>query len=275
MGGTAYLMNQYNGSIKDTPSVMMEKQRLVDMKLKKKADEGQRSDNEPGEKAFQRAEELLAADSMEEAEDKLKYIVSFYPSAKAAKEARRILGEMNMDKLLDPDRKGGKKKVKVKSGDSYTRIVTRNSTTMDNLAHLSKLMLTEHNRLRAGQKLTVMPLNLRVVIDTRRKTLTLWRKGEYIKEYPLKRIKYKGAKRVARTKVASIRGELNGRTFPSHTESYRAANKVIGLTDKALSIRALPDDNSGELGLGFFLSPMDAEELPLVLRPGNDVEIRK
>lgn len=274
MGGTAYLMKEYTGTVKDMPGTMMERQHEIELALKKKAEQGVRSDNEPGEKAFQRAKELLAMESMVEAEEKLKYIVSFYPSAKSAAQARRILGEINVDRLLDPEWKEGKKTIKVKSGDSYTRIVASNKTTFDSLIHLSQLKKTEHNRLRIGQKLTVMPLDFRVVIDIRRKTLTLWHGGEFIKEYPIQKISYKDKASVKRLKTASILGLYRDRLYPSHSEYYRASSKVITLSDKSLSIRAVSSDDTEDFGFGFYLDAADMEELPLLLRPGNDVEIR-
>lgn len=274
MGGTAYLMQEYTGTVKDMPGTMMERQRKVELKLKQKAEQGIRSDNEPGEKAFQRVKELLAMESMVEAEEKLKYIVSFYPSAKCAPEARRILGEINIDRLLDPEWKDGKKTITVKSGDTFTQIVRDNKTTMDSLVHLSKLMRADHRSLHPGDKLTVMPLEMRVVIDIRRKTFTIWNGGEYIKEYDLLGFSYKGKGAVNRLKIGQIRGWYRGKLHPVHAEQYRASSKVVTLSDKSLAIRAFSKDDDDDFGHGFFLSPADMEEIPLLLRPSNDVEIR-
>jgi hypothetical protein len=271
---TGYLMKEYTGSVRDMPGTMMEQRRHVELELIEKAEQGAQSSSEPGEKAFQRARELLAMESMSEAEEKLKYIVSFYPAAEAASEARRILGEMNVDRLLDPDWMEGKRVVTVKSGDTFTRIIRHNKTTMDSLIHLSKLMRADHRSLHPGDKLTVMPLDMRLVINIRRKTLTVWRQGEFIKEYPLQKISYsrRGASR--HLEVGSIMGQVGEKMYPSHMESYRLARKVIFLSDKSLAIRALSADNSDGMQLGFFLSDADMEELPLLLRPGNDVEIK-
>lgn len=274
MGGTAYLMQEFAGTGKDMPSTIMERQHHLELELKAKAEKGIRADNEPGEKAFQRAKELLAMESMIEAEEKLKYIASFYPSAKCAAEVRRILGEINVDRLLDPDLKEGKRVVIVKSGDTFSRIISQNKTTMDSLVHLSKLMRADHRSLHPGDRLTVMPLELRVVIDARRKTLTLWNGGEYIKEYPLLAVSYKGKNAVKRCKIDQIRGRYRGKLYPSHADEYLASSKVFILSDKSLAIRAVSSDNEEDFSFGFFLSPADMEELPLLLRPGNDVEIR-
>ncbi|MBK1832322.1 LysM peptidoglycan-binding domain-containing protein [Verrucomicrobiaceae bacterium R5-34] len=274
MGGTAYLMKQYTGTVKDLPGTMMERQREIELSLKKKAEEGVRSDNEPGEKAFQRARELLAMESMAEAEEKLKYIVSFYPSAKSATEARHILGEINMDRLLDPEWKEGKRTITVQRGDSYSAIIRKNKTTMDSMTHLSKLRDTDARGLRPGQKLLVMPLDLRISIDLRRKNLTLWKEGDFVKEYPLLKVEYEHKGKDKHLQVGSIRGWYNDEYVSVHSPHYRAATKTIILSDKSLAIRALPSDPEQDLGRGFYLSPVDMEELPLVLRPGNDVEIK-
>lgn len=268
-------MKEYTGTVKDMPGTMLEQQQRVEESLKEKAEQGARSGSEPGEKAFQRAEELLAMESMDEAEDKLKYIVSYYPAAESASEARRILGEMNVDRLLDPDWREGKKEIIVKRGDTFTRIIRQNKTTMDSLVHLSKLMRADHRSLHPGDKLTVMPLDMRLVINIRRKTLTVWRQGEFIKEYPLKKIAYKAKGASRHLSIGSMMGEVDGKMYPSHMEAYRNAKKVIFLSDKSLAIRAFSVDNADDLQLGFFLSEADMEELPLLLRFGNDVEIKK
>ena len=272
--GTAHLMKEYTGSVRDMPGALMQQQRELELVLKLKAELGSQSGSEPGEKAFQRARELLAMKSMGEAEVKLKYIVSYYPAAEAATEARRILGEINVDRLLDPDWREGKRVVVVKSGDTFTRIIRNNKTTMDSLIHLSKLMRADHRSLHPGDKLTVMPLDMRVVINIRRKTLTIWRQGEFIKEYPIQRIAYRGKSAVRQLKVGSILGESGGKMYPSLNEAYRLAQKVIFLSDKSLAIRAVSADNADGMQLGFFLTSADMEELPLLLRRGNDVEIR-
>ncbi len=274
MGGTAYLMDKYTGTVKNMPGTMMQLQRQKEIVLKQKAEAGAKSDNEPGEKAFQRARELLAIESMVEAEEKLKYIISFYPSAKSAQEARKILGEINLDKLLDPEWKEGKKVITVKSGDSYSAIVRKYQTSMDNLTYLSKLKNTDSRNLRPGQKLTVMPLGNRAVIDLRRNYLTIMNGGEFVKQYALQKVNYQHSGKAQHLEVRSIRGWYQDRLVSVHSANYRGAAKVIQLSDKSLAMRALIEENDENIDRGFYLSMADMEELTLILRPGNDIEIK-
>ena len=274
VGLTVYLVKEFNGSVHDLPGAMLEHQRVIENRFKEKAKQGGRGVNEPGEKAFQRAKELLTEGSMIEAEEKLKYIVSFYPAAECAQECRRILGEINLDRLLDPDWREGKREVAVRSGDTFSRIIAQNQTTMDSLVHLSKLKRSDHRSLHPGDKLTVMPMEMRVVIDLRTNTFTLWNGGEFIKEYQLLSSNYRSKVLKKRCKIGLIRGSEDGKLYPSHAEEYMASSKVMILSDKSLAIRGFTSNSEDDLGLGFVLSHADMEELPLLLRPGNEVEIR-
>ncbi|MDG1356605.1 MAG: LysM peptidoglycan-binding domain-containing protein [Akkermansiaceae bacterium] len=275
IGSTIYLIKDYTGSVEDLPGAMMERQRMVEQKLKVKTEHVQDSGNKPGEKAFQRAKELLAEESMQEAEEKMKYIVSFYPSAECATQCRRILGEINLDRLLDPAKLEGKKVVTVRSGDTFSRIIAENKTTMDSLVHLSELKRSDHRSLHPGDKLVVMPMEMRAVIDLRRNTLTIWNGGEFIKEYTLLKVSYKSRSATKRCEIGLIRGEHDGKLYLNHAEEYRSSNKVIILSDKSLAIRSFSSDSEDDQSLGFMLSHADMEELPLLLRPGNDVEIKQ
>lgn len=274
VGATIYLIRDFSGSVEDLPGAMMQHQQEVEERLMAKAESGMESDNEPGDKAFQRARELLAEESMLEAEEKLKYIVSFYPTADSAAQCRRILGEINLDRLLDPDWMEGKKVITVRPGDTFSRIISANETTMDSLVHLSKLKRSDHRSLHPGDKLTVMPMNLRAVIDLGRNTLTLWRGGAFIKEYPILDISYSQQAAKKHCKISLIRGWHDGKLYPSHAEQYAGSSKVMILSDKSLAIRGFSTDSDEVTNLGFVLSHADMEELPLLLRPGNDVEIR-
>ena len=85
----------------------------------------------PGEIAFERARELLATGQFAEAREKLEFLVGVYPSSASASEARRILGELNLDDLLSTEVMEGKIMYKVKSGDNFTRIAQNHDTTLD------------------------------------------------------------------------------------------------------------------------------------------------
>ena len=226
---------------------------------------------EPGEGAFQGALELIALGRVQEGREKLLYVVNFYPGSPSAPECRRILGEMNLDDLLSTEEMDGKSVYKVKSGDSYLGITAKQETTLDCLMHLNGLMSLD--RLHPGDELIVMSLDLRVIVDPVGSTLSLWDEGRFLKEYPVIHCDTGSVKGGARTRIENKAGVLGeGRVTPA-MDGYRGSKKVLRLAVGGLSIRAMPEDAS-EAGKGIYLAASDVEELTLVLRVGNDVEIR-
>ncbi len=226
---------------------------------------------EPGERIFKRAVELIALGRVGEGREKLLYVVNFYPESPGAPEAKRILGEMNLDDLLSTENMEGKSVCKVRSGDSFLGIAAKYETTLDCMMLLNGL--TGFDRLHPGDKLTVMPLNFRVIVDPDRRTLSLWDKGRFLKEYRLLACDPGQTKRGAKTKIKGKSGILGERRVPPSDKEYRGSDKALSLGAGGLLIRAVPGDGEAS-GRGFYVSRPDMEELALLLRVGNEVEIR-
>lgn len=239
--------------------------------LAEKLDSLRVPDVEPGEKAFESARELLQAGKFQEAEEQLKYVLTYYPTAPSAPEARRVLGEMNMDRLLAPVAGGIKTVYEVKRGDSFSRIASQQETHFDLIMQLNSLQRSD--RLHPGDELLVMPLNFRLVLDRRRGVLSLWNKGVYVKDYRILEDHLPKGKGVVATVVETREVKHLGRSVLSSSMDYRMAQKVLLLKRPKLEIRGL-GEFSREGYQGCVLSMADMEELALLVRAGNAVEIR-
>ena len=71
-------------------------------------------DFEPGDRAFQKAHELIALGKIHEGREKLMAIINVFSSSPAAPQARRIVSMMNLDEVLSSDFRTGKTTYKVK-----------------------------------------------------------------------------------------------------------------------------------------------------------------
>jgi hypothetical protein len=234
---------------------------------------------DPGAKVFEKARELIAVGDLPGARERLRTVVNIYPRSKAAPEARRIVGEMNLDDLLSASHMEGKTVHVVRSGESFLGIAAKHNTTLDCIMHLNGLL--DLKGLHPGEELIVMPLELRVLVEPGRKVLSLWEeRGRFVKEYPLAAMDLAGLKGGLRTKIASKSGLLGDRRVTPGMKDYRDSSKVFILEKTSLQIRSLDpakeQENGTDLspGAGFHLAVEDAEELALLLRPGNEVEIR-
>jgi len=199
---------------------------------------------EPGEKAFIQAKELLATGFYFEAEQKLNELNLKYSFAPSVFEARRILGIMNVDRFLTDPKVGGKIFYKVKSGDSYIKIANNNETSLANLMLINGLF--SFNNLHKGEELMVMPLRCNLVIDVPNKRLTLEYGKSFLKDYPFK-------------KLVSTEG--------------KGVKKIINIDRPILEIVGDDYEVDDEFQ-GIILKRSDIEELAVLLRKGNLVEIR-
>jgi LysM repeat protein len=227
---------------------------------------------DPGMKVFEKARERIAVGDLAAARDRLRTVVSIYPRSQAAPEARRIVGEMNIDELLSGANMANKQVYKVVRGDSYLGIAAKHDTNLDMIMMLNGLM--DLRSLQPGQELVLMPLNLRVLVEPKREALSLWDGGGFVKEYPL--LAVVGAPGGdQKTVIAGKSAVRDGKSFGQATEGYRGASKVLTVERMPLVIAAMPEDgDASALARGFYLSPPDMEELALLTRPGNQVEIR-
>jgi LysM domain len=235
----------------------------------KVADNDVMIDIEPGDKAFQKAAELLATGKITEAREKLLFLINYYPSSGAAPRAKHILSEMNMDDFLSLHNNPNVTVHKVVRGDSYLAITAKYQTTMDCLMHLNGYL--ELRSLQPGDEVSVMPLLLRVTIEPKREALTLWNGGTFLKEYRMVK-SVSVPTTLTNTKIVSKSGVLNDKKVATTSKDYRTAEKTITLAN-GLHIVPVNDDAESSVR-GFHLDRADTEELALLLRVGNDVEIR-
>jgi LysM repeat protein len=241
-----------------------------DADLVKMLESAEMPDVDPGEKAFQKAHELLALGRIPEAREKLTAIVNVFPSSSSAPIARRIVGEINLDEILSSSHMDGKLIHVVKRGDSLLGIAAKYHTTIDCIMHLNSLM--ELPKIQPGDELLVMPLDFRILIEPQRKSVSLWQGGRFIRDYPVLHFDA-SAKKSRRATISSKAAELDGRRILPQSREYRAANKVIMIDKPALQIRGWDGIDEKPAG-GILLRSHDMEEIALLTRVGNEVEIR-
>lgn len=240
----------------------------------KMLDSKEMPDIEPGEKAYQKAIELIATGNPSEAREKLESIVTTYPSSSTASEARRIVGEMNLDEVLSPEHMEGKLTHVVQRGDSYLAIANKNRTNLECLMYLNGL--TDFGGLHPGDELIVMPLEFRILIEPQKKFLSVWSNGKFVKDYPILRIEQLSSLASLKTTIDSRAGYVDGKKLTDGSKGYRHSEKVLQLAKSPVQIRPMPASSEGGIVLprGIYLKNSDMEELNLLTRPGNEVEIR-
>lgn len=239
---------------------------------------------DPGLKRFDAAAALLKEGRFPEAREALLRIVQQFPDSAAAPEAKRIIGEINMDELFSREPVPGKRDYIVQPGDSLALIASRQNTTMDLLIRLNGLMGAT---LHPGDHLTVLPVSFNLVVDVSAKTVTLRRvageKEVFFKEYQAVDLRLPaGMKLPAEMEIKGKSAMLDGRAVLSTDPRYAEADKWLPGSRAGVVLRTPPPPEPapapGPDGRpitppapppGIFLSPEDLEEIFALVRNGS------
>ena len=92
-----------------------------------------------GKREFAQAMERMRRGEVVAAHKQLSKLVKTYADSSEYSKSRRILGEVNMDRLLSNMRTPGKKTYTVQSGDSLNKIASEKNTTVDYIIQVNDL----------------------------------------------------------------------------------------------------------------------------------------
>lgn len=242
-----------------------------DVDIARMLDSAEMPDIDPGEKAFQKAHELLALGRLPDAREKLNAIVNVFPTSGSAPMARRIVGEMNLDEILSASHMEGKQVHVVKRGDSLLGIASHYRTTIDCIMHLNSMM--ELRSIQPGDELIVMPLDFRMLVEPKRKAVSIWEGGRFIREYEALGMPGNIPPGSQRSTITAKHAEFESRRVQPQVKEYRAAEKVIQIAKPAIRLQSW--DGTGDKPAGaILLRSADMEEIHLLTRTGNEVEFR-
>ena len=251
---------------------------------------------DPGSKRFEVAIAQIKENKIHEGRELLYKMLQQFPDSATCTEAKRIIGEINLDEIYSLKNKIGKRDYIVQPGDSLALIATRQATNMDMLVRLNGLM---GNTLQPGDHLTIQPLDFSVVVDISEKTVTLRRKaGEkeyFFKEYLAESIRLPpGVKAPAEMEIKGKSAVAEGKSILSNDPRYINAEKWLPGSRAGVALRITPPamakaqpgteppatppvaDSLAEAATpesGIFLARADLEELFALVRNGSKLYI--
>lgn len=243
--------------------------------------DGENDDFVPGQREYDRSLELLAMDRKDEAVEKLLFIQNLYSDSENGAEARRILGEINLDEILSIENMSNKMIYTIKPGEGYLNVANNSRTTLDCMMFLNGLL--EMSPLHVGDELVVMSLNFKLVVDLAKRRIELFRPDEekkehiFVKDYPIMKLDLASLRgKSIHSKISRKQGEINGEVVRPALSGYRHATKVLGFKAGRhfIQMRSVPERDEEDPGRGIFLMNSDMEELSMLIRIGNEVEIK-
>jgi hypothetical protein len=246
---------------------------------------------DPSHPSYVKAIESLTAGEIDSAHAQLARMLDIYHDSPHAAEARRIIGEINMDRLFSRSPMPGKRDYVVKPGDSLLRIEKGSRTTIPFLRVLNRL---SSHVLQPGDRLVYQPLEFEIDIDLSRKVLTLHRQGaggtdrEFFKEYAVAAVALPpGTPKTLKTQIHEKAAWLGDKKIGPVDPKYAFARKWMQTTSRparpGLLLRPVsehtappaPDDEEAKPAFGIFLDDGDLEELNTIIRPGTPLVLRQ
>lgn len=197
---------------------------------------------DPGAKRFDAAIDLIKEGKVDEGRDALFKVIDQFKDSPTVPEAKRIVGEINLDQLFASESKGGKKDYIVQPGDSLALIANKQSTTMDMLIRLNGLM---GPMLQPGDHLAILPMDFIIKVDVSEKTVTLWRnvgqKQYFFKEYRTTDIRLPtGLKIPAEMEIKGKSAMVDGKAVISTDPRYVEADKWLPGSKTGVVLRTPP-----------------------------------
>lgn len=227
---------------------------------------------DPGKAQFEQAMALLQSGELAAAHDKLLHLMRTYTDSSRYEDARRIVGEINVDLLFSPVRTPGKATYTVEPGDALAVIARHHNTTVSYIMRANARLGTT---IHPGDKLMVCALDFTAVAELGKKRLTLLRNGDFFKEYAIEGFELPFGVRAPfsaeiKNKTAWSEGSASNFTKPDYNE----AEKWIVLDKKGMVISPPPPEDGKKRSLGgIYVSPEDSEELFTLLRDGASVKV--
>ncbi|MEY5012960.1 MAG: hypothetical protein RLY69_675 [Verrucomicrobiota bacterium] len=226
---------------------------------------------DPGDQFYAEAQSLMTAGKRDDAREKLGVIIANHPTSNRADAARMLVGEMNLDDLFSVGRLEGKVFHYMQRAESYEQAAEKCRSNMDSLLYLNPLI--DLRRTKEGQRLLMLPLDFHFVLETDRKVLSVWDGGKYLCEFAVLQLVDGISRRRGGYVIGSKVADYGGQKPRIGTAAYSSATKAIWLARPALKIQGW--DGAGDPPEGaVLLGTVDMEELFLLSRPGNEVEIR-
>lgn len=251
---------------------------------------------DPGARRFDAAVELIRKNQVDEGRDALYKLLQQFPESPTCVEARRIIGEVNMDGLFSGSQLTGKKDYIVQPGDSLALIASKNQTNIDMIVRMNGLV---GNTLHPGDHLIVVPLNFDVVVDVSSKTVALLRttgtRQYFFKEYLAFDVRLPPGMRVPVEMEIGVKQALvDGKAVLSTDPRYIEAEKWVPASKPGVFFRTVPvaravvvteearpqqgkgaaaGEQPAALESGIFMSGDDLEELFALLRKGSKLRL--
>jgi LysM repeat protein len=219
--------------------------------------------------AFQKAADFQRNGDLDGARGAWMEFIRNYPDSPKISEAKAALGGINASQLLSASKSPDKTVYSVSKGDSLVKIASKFKSNPEVIFRLNNLQTIN---LKIGQQLVIPQFDMSMIIDRKGRTVTLFNKGQFFKEYRAVSLKTPGGSAPLQTKVGDKVALRDSKRVTFGDKNYPDSERSIMIGSSGLAIRPLPE--GGTPPGGIVLSDADFAEIFLLVSRGTPVTIQ-
>lgn len=228
--------------------------------------------------AYQKASALVKTGPIDQARASLTEFIASYPESPNLANAKAALGELNANEVFTAAPGPDKVAYTVGKGDALVKIASKVKSNAELIFRANNL---ETINLKIGQQLFVPQLQMSLTVNRAAKTVTLYNKGEFFKEYPVISLKIPGSAGPAnKTKVSDKYAMLETKRVAFGDKTYAQSDRIV-LLGQGIVLRGMPESPEVAEGAtpppappGIVVSRSDIDEIFLLVSRGTEVTIQ-
>ncbi len=260
-----------------------------EMRVKSEIAQIQKSEQplvDPGARRFEAAVAEIRQGNLDAGREALYNLLRQFPESPTCLEARRIIGEINLDRLFSPTYLEGKVDYIVQPGDSgLLAIANKHKTSLDAITRLNGLRGTT---IHPGDRLLIMPMDFDFAVRVPEKKVVVLRQGRFFAEYEAAELRLpQGLRLPAQLKLGNKSASSGGNVISPTESGYLEADKWIPGGRPGVVIRTLPPARAVPVNApgapppaaepvqesGIFLQREDMEEVFAMARSGASLTL--
>jgi hypothetical protein len=234
--------------------------------------------SDPGKAVFEEAMDLTRSNNLEGAKEKLLQVIKIYRDSEKFFDARRVLGDMNLDRLFSRSPMPGKLEFTVSKGDvGLDPIANKNRTTIPFVRRINNL---SSSVIHPGDRLILYPLDFDIQVRPNKSLITLYQRGEFFKDYRILEIKLApGSKLPGASVIATKQAFIGEKAVRDSDQRYPMARKWLQTTSvpgrPGIIFCSQPKKKGDDSPNGIYLEESDLEELCTIIRLKTPVKFLK
>ena len=219
--------------------------------------------------AFEKAAALQRKGDIEGARASWVEFIRNYPDSPKLSEAKAALGGINTSQIFSQSPSPDKTSYAVSKGDSLVKIASKFKSDAELIFRVNNLQTIN---LKIGQQLVIPQLGMRIVVDRKAHTVTLFNKDQFFKEYRAVALKTPGISAPVQTKVADKIAMQDSKRVAFGDKNYSDSERSLTLGSAGVVIRGLREGATPPPGIN--VTQPDIEEIFLLVSRGTPVTIQ-